>query len=92
MSPPELTGMTTAEELRREFVAAFEDAEYPVTGQMDLVPALPDGPRTTFGEGDLKFSVMELASKLSTHADFPYEDVESLVDDVMDALREEGEL
>lgn len=84
--------MTTPEELRQEFVAAFEDADYPVTGQMDLVPALPKGPRTKFGSGDLEFSVMELASKLGSHADFPYGDVESLVDDIMAALREEGEL
>ncbi len=84
--------MTTPEELRQEFVAAFEDADYPVTGQMDLVPALPKGPRTKFGSGDLEFSVMELASKLGSHADFPYDDVESLVDDIMAALREEGEL
>ena len=84
--------MTTPEELRREFVAAFEDADYPVTGQMDLVPALPNGPRTSFGSGDLEFSVMELASKLGSHADFPYDDVESLVDDIMAALRDEGEL
>jgi hypothetical protein len=84
--------MTTPEELRQEFVAAFEDADYPVTGQMDLVPALPKGPRTKFGSGDLEFSVMELASKLGSHADFPYDDVESLVDDIMAALRDEGEL
>ncbi len=84
--------MTVEEDLREEFVAAFEDAEYPVTGQMDLVPALPEGPRTTFIAGDHKFSVMELATKLAPHAEFPYEDVDSLVDDIMAALREEGEL
>ncbi|MFW5921891.1 MAG: MTH865 family protein [Halodesulfurarchaeum sp.] len=84
--------MTVEADLRAEFVAAFEDAEYPVTGQMDLVPALPNGPRTTFEAGEKSFSVMELASKLGSHADFPYEDVESLVDDIMAALREQGEL
>ncbi|MFB6109505.1 MAG: MTH865 family protein [Halodesulfurarchaeum sp.] len=84
--------MSTETELREEFIAAFEDAEYPVTGQMDLVPALPQGPRTTFEAGDVNFSVMELATKLGSHADFPYEDVESLVDDIMDALRAEGEI
>lgn len=84
--------MTVEENLREEFVAAFENADYPVTGQMDLVPALPKGPRTTFEAGDVKFSVMELASKLGSHADFPYEDVDSLVDDIMAALRAEGEL
>ncbi|MDZ7850883.1 MAG: MTH865 family protein [Halodesulfurarchaeum sp.] len=84
--------MTVEEDLRAEFVAAFEDAEYPVTGQMDLVPALPKGPRTTFEAGERSFSVMELATKLGAHADFPYDDVDSLVDDIMAALREEGEL
>ena len=84
--------MTTEEDLRAEFVSAFEDADYPVTGQMDLVPALPKGPRTKFEAGDLSFSVMELATKLGTHAEFPYEDVDSLVDDIMAALRDEGEL
>ena len=84
--------MTDEAALRAEFVAAFEDAEYPVTGQMDLVPALPKGPRTTFEAGDHRFSVMELATKLGSHADFPYEDVETLVDDIMAALRAEGEL
>jgi hypothetical protein len=92
LSAPELGHMTEEAELRAEFIAAFEDAEYPVTGQMDLVPALPKGPRTTFEAGDLTFSVMELATKLGTHADFPYDDVESLVDDIMEALRDEGEL
>lgn len=84
--------MTDTEDLRAEFIDAFEDADYPVTGQMDLVPALPNGPRTTFEAGDLEFSVMELASKLGTHTNYPYDDVESLVDDIMAALREEGEL
>ncbi|MDR5657188.1 MAG: MTH865 family protein [Halobacteriota archaeon] len=84
--------MSTEAELREEFITAFEDAEYPVTGQMDLVPALPKGPRTKFEAGGVSFSVMELASKLGSHANFPYEDVESLVDDIMDALREEDEI
>ena len=84
--------MTAEEDLREEFVAAFEDAEYPVSDQMDLVPALPNGPRTKFEAGDLSFSIMELASKLGSHTDFPYEDVDALVDDIMAALRAEGEL
>lgn len=92
LNAPELRGMTTEEDLREEFIDAFEDAEYPVSGQMDLVPALPKGPRTKFEAGDLSFSVMELATKLGSHTDFPYEEVDSLVDDIMTALREEGEL
>ena len=77
-------------ELREQFNEAFGGAEFPVTTQMDLVPALPDGPGTTFSAGDRTLSAMELASKLGGHQDFPYEDVESLVDDVIAGLKAEG--
>jgi hypothetical protein len=33
---------------------------------------------------------MELASKLGGYQDFPYDDVESLVDDVIEGLKAEG--
>ncbi|ERH06323.1 MAG: uncharacterized protein conserved in archaea [Halonotius sp. J07HN4] len=77
-------------ELREQFTEAFAGANYPITGQMDLVPALPDGPGTTFTAGDRTLSAMELASELSGHQDFPYENVESLVDDAIDGLKTEG--
>lgn len=77
-------------ELRAQFVEAFEGADYPVNNQMDLVPALPDGPGTTFEAGDVRLTAMELASKLGGHQEFPYEDVETLVDDVMEGLKAEG--
>ena len=77
-------------ELRAQLVEAFEGADYPVSNQMDLVPALPNGPGTRFEAGDTSFTAMELAAKLGPHQEFPYEDVESLVDDVMTGLREEG--
>ena len=76
-------------ELREQFTEAFGDAEFPVTTQMDLVPALPDGPGTTFSAGDRTLSAMELASKLGGHQNFPYEDVESLVDDASVGLKAE---
>ena len=76
-------------ELREQFTEAFGDAEFPVTSQMDLVPALPDGPGTTFSAGDRTLSAMELASKLGGHQEFPYEDIESLVDDVIAGLKAE---
>jgi len=77
-------------ELREQFTEAFAGADYPITGQMDLVPALPNGPGTTFTAGDRTLTAMELASELSGHQDFPYEDVESLVDDAIDGLKAEG--
>jgi len=76
-------------ELREQFTEAFAGADYPITGQMDLVPALPNGPGTTFTAGGRTFSVMELASELSGHQEFPYEDVESLVDDAIAGLKDE---
>lgn len=77
-------------ELREQFLAAFEDAEYPVEGQMDLVPALPDGPSTKFEAGDTTITAMEMAARLGSHQNFPYNDVESLVDDVIAGLKAEG--
>jgi hypothetical protein len=79
-----------AAELREQFRAAFEGADFPVTDQMDLVPALPDGPGTRFEAGDVSFSAMELATNLDGHQEFPYDSVDALVDDVMTALEAEG--
>ena len=74
-----------AAELREQF-----RTDFPVTDQMDLVPALPDGPGTRFEAGDVSFSAMELAANLDGHQEFPYESVDGLVDDVMAAIRAEG--
>ncbi|MFA9517695.1 MTH865 family protein [Halopenitus sp. H-Gu1] len=83
--------MTDVEsELRAQFTEAFEDAEFPVETQMDLLPALPNGPSTTFEADDVRFSAMELATKLGGNQDFPYESLEELVDDVIEALEENG--
>lgn len=79
-------------ELRDELQEAFSGADYPVNNQMDLVPALPNGPSTTFEAGGKSFTAMELATKLSSRADFPYDDAETLVDDVIEGLRDEGDL
>jgi len=85
--------MTDAEaraELREQLTEAFANANYPVKNQMELVPALPNGPATKFTAGDVTISAMELATKLSGHSEFPYEDVDSLVDDVIEGLEAEG--
>ncbi|MXR21744.1 MTH865 family protein [Halobacterium bonnevillei] len=79
-------------ELRKELLDAFSGADYPVNNQMDLVPALPNGPSTTFEAGGQSFTAMELATKLSSRAEFPYDDAESLVDDVIAGLKDEGDL
>jgi hypothetical protein len=85
--------MTDVEaDLRQQLREAFEGADYPVSNQMDLVPALPNGPGTVFEAGDVRVTAMELASRLSSYQSFPYDDVDSLVDDIITGLREEGML
>ncbi|MFC7128855.1 MTH865 family protein [Haloferax chudinovii] len=80
----------TESQLREQFMDAFENADFPVKNQMSLVPALPNGPGTKFKTDDVTVTAMELAAKLGKHQDFPYEDAESLVDDIIAGLKEEG--
>ena len=79
-------------ELREQFTKAFEGADYPVTNQMDLVPALPDGPMTKFEAGDVSFTAMELATKLGSDQAFPYDDVGDLVDEIIEGLQDRGDI
>lgn len=79
-------------DLRAQLRDAFSGASYPVKNQMGLVPALPDGPGTTFEAGGQSFTAMELATKLSSHQDFPYEDVDTLVDDIVEGMKAKGML
>ena len=79
-------------DLRSQLTAAFEGADYPISSQMDLLPALPDGPTTRFSAGDTSFTAMELGTKLRDHQDFPYQDVDTLVDDVIAGLKEKDML
>lgn len=79
-------------ELRKELLDAFSGADFPVNNQMDLVPALPNGPATKFETDDVSFTAMELATKLSGRAEFPYDDADSLVDDVIAGLKDAGDI
>jgi hypothetical protein len=80
--------MVDKDDLREQFIDAFEGADYPIDSPMDLVPALPDGPSTSFESGEFSMTAMELNTKLGG-GDFPYEDVESFVDDIMTQLDEQ---
>lgn len=75
-------------ELREQLTEAFEGADYPVSSQMDLVPALPSGPGTRFEAGDVSFTAMELATKLGGNQEFPYDSVDDLVDDIIEGLKD----
>jgi hypothetical protein len=80
--------MVDTDDLREQFIEAFEGADYPISSPMDLVPALPQGPSTKFESGDFSMTAMELNTKLSG-GNFPYDSVESFVDDVMEQLDEQ---
>mgnify|MGYP000073687492 CR=1 FL=1 len=82
----------TESELRAQLREAFSGADYPVSNQMDLLPSLPNGPSTTFEAGDVRVSAMELGSRLSGYQEFPYDEVDALVDDVIEGMKEEGML
>jgi len=79
-------------ELREQFTEAFGGAEYPVNNPMDLLPALPQGPATTFESGEFSMSVMEMQNidiedvDASTEPEFPYGSVDVLVDDLMEGV------
>ena len=80
--------MVDRDELRQQMMDAFEGADYPINSPMDLVPALPQGPGTTFESGDFSMTAMELNTKLGG-GDFPYESAEAFVDDVMGQLEDQ---
>jgi hypothetical protein len=77
--------MVDRDDLREQFVEAFEGADYPISSPMDLVPALPNGPGTKFESGDFSMTAMELQTKLGS-GDFPYDSVDAFVDDVISQL------
>ena len=80
----------TADNLREELHDVFGRAEYPVAEPMELVPALPDGPSTTFEAGEVRVGVMELGAEYAEYQDYPYDTADDLVDDLMNGFHEEG--
>lgn len=84
------TEISTKEQMRKELEFTFGKAEYPVKGISDFVTVFPNGPFTEFKAGDVSVSVIELSKKADNGANFPYDSVESLVDDIMLSLEEDG--
>lgn len=82
--------MTAEDEFRESLAEMLDDVEFPVQNKMALATHLPNGPATKFDIGDQRVSAMELASELSGHADFPYDNLDDLIDDAADALRDGG--
>ncbi|MFO7926334.1 MAG: MTH865 family protein [Halobacteriota archaeon] len=79
----------TETELREQFFAAIEAAEYPIEDQIGAVSALPNGMTTRFEAGEFSMSAASIAAHLYTYQSFPYETPEAFVNDLMDGLRAE---
>jgi len=84
--------MTPKEELKNQLTETFGKANFPVKSVMDLLPVLPQGPMTSFSAGDKSWTAMELSQKFGGNANFPYDDVNSLVSDLVGGLESAGEL
>jgi hypothetical protein len=84
--------MGAREELEAQLKNIFGKAKYPVKSVFDLLPVLPQGPMTKFTAGNKSWTAMELSQKLGGQARFPYNDVDSLVKDLLDGLAARGEL
>ena len=82
--------MADEAELREQMETAFQDADYPISSPMELIPALPNGPSTKFESEGFSMTAMELNAKLD--GDFPYESPENFVDDIIAQLKDQNEI
>jgi hypothetical protein len=78
--------------IRQQLRDVLGRADYPLTDPFDLIPVMPDGPATTFEAGDVCIGAMDLGMGYAEYQEYPYEDVEALVDDLMTGLRDDGVL
>jgi hypothetical protein len=78
------------EDLRGQFLEAFEGTDYPIEKRRELYPALPDGVNTTFESNGNSFGVVKLYQRTGGRGDFPYDDPETLTEDLIDWMRKEG--
>lgn len=81
--------MTHEEKLREQFTEVFGEANYPLESPFKLIPLLPDGIRTTFESEDVVIPAIDLGMVYGDYQDYPYESVESLVDDLIHGLKSE---
>lgn len=78
--------------LRRQFTETFDHAAYPLTDPFELIPLLPDGAATEFRAGPVVVPAIDLGLTYGQYQQYPYEDVDALVDDLIAGLTAEGVL
>lgn len=81
--------MEHEENFREQFTEVFGKADYPLESPFKLIPLLPDGIRTTFESGDIVIPAIDLGMVYGEYQEYPYEDVEGLVDDLIEGLKTE---
>lgn len=70
--------------------AAFEELNYPIENETDLVPNFPSWANTRFQNDELSMTPREAI--LLVPNDYPYESVDELVKQIELALEKEGKL
>ncbi|MFC7021270.1 MULTISPECIES: MTH865 family protein [Haloarcula] len=85
-----MTASEQEDQIRQQLLEVFGQPSYPISEPFELIPVLPDGAATTFEAGDVTIGAMELGMEYSEYQDYPYTDVESLVEDLMTGLRDDG--
>ena len=78
--------------IRDQLTATFGQATYPVADPFTLIPLLPDGPETEFHAGSVVIPAIDLGLKYREYQQYPYDSVEALVDDLIAAMKAEGDL
>lgn len=78
--------------LREQLTATFGQADYPLGDPFELLPLLPDGPQTEFRAGPVVVPAVDFGLAYKEYQSYPYDSAESLVDDLIAALKAEGEL
>lgn len=77
------------DEFRRQFREVFGKADFPLSSPFKLIPLL-EGPFHYFEAGGVEIPAIDLGMVYGDYQDWPYEDVDSLVDDLISGLKEEG--
>jgi len=87
-----MTSDETEVALRSQFRRVFGEAAFPLRDPFELIPLLPDGPATEFTANGVTIPAIELGMTYGKYQSYPYESVDGLVDDLIYALEQEGDL
>lgn len=85
-----MTATDPLDEMRQQLRDVFGQAEYPLTDPFELIPVLPNGAATTFEAGDVTIGAMDLGMGYAEYQEYPYEDVDSLVDDLLRGMKDDN--